>query len=398
MPLRAENLQQVRNASTSRESWHLGQLDALRGIAILMVMAVHAVYWGPDHVLPLHPSILGMIAFSGQRGVQLFFIVSAFTLYMSHANRRHEARPNLNFFIRRFFRISPMLYVAVVLAWMLWPEVLGTRKHVVLSLVYLSGFSPSTINSGAAGSWSVATEAAFYMLLPLLFRWIFTPVRAVWALVFAATFSLFILPRLASHFGDGGYWLLQSLPANLATFLFGIFGFFVWQELIAPATPKSRRFISTCFLVGFGVGYAYALPFFLTRVTFESAVLLLLTLGLISHPWRLLVNSATVRLGKLSYSLYLLHFYVARYVERFLLHEAEHHTWARAALFQFCAEYLVTLAITYVLALGTWRYIERPGMRIGQFLIAKLEGRAAKRLPEVTPPLSSLLDTPDAQF
>jgi peptidoglycan/LPS O-acetylase OafA/YrhL len=110
-----------RSAPQQNTAWHLGQLDALRGIAILSVMLVHAVYWGPDHILPLRPALLLMIAFAGQRGVQLFFLVSAFTLYMSHSNRRHEARPTLNFFLRRFFRITPMLYVSVALTYFLWP-------------------------------------------------------------------------------------------------------------------------------------------------------------------------------------------------------------------------------------------------------------------------------------
>ncbi len=108
--------------------WHLGQLDALRGLAILNVMLVHAVYWGPEHMLALRPALLLMIAFAGQRGVQLFFLVSAFTLYMSHVNRRDEAHPTINFFLRRFFRLTPMLYLSVVLTYFLWPQALGTAR------------------------------------------------------------------------------------------------------------------------------------------------------------------------------------------------------------------------------------------------------------------------------
>ena len=49
------------------------------------------------------------------RGVELFFVVSALTLCLSSAARSNrEALPTLNFYIRRFFRIAPMFYIAIM--------------------------------------------------------------------------------------------------------------------------------------------------------------------------------------------------------------------------------------------------------------------------------------------
>jgi peptidoglycan/LPS O-acetylase OafA/YrhL len=275
---------------------------------------------------------------------------------------------------------------------------MGTVPHALLSMVYLSDFSPSTITSGAAGAWSVATEAAFYMTLPLLFRWIRTPLQALPPLCLCTAFAYFIAPRIANHAGAEGFWLYQSLPANYPTFLLGVCGFFVWQRWIAPDrfTTEDRRSISACLLVAFGVLYMYALPFSFNKLTSESLILLLLVLALVTHPWRLLVNPVTVLLGKVSFSLYLLHFYVARYVERFLLFEAAHHGWAGSSKFQFCAEYLLTLFLTLPLALATWQWIEKPGIRLGRSLIGKLEQQRAAS--DRFPALTSTRDTPDSQF
>ncbi|MGA7989834.1 MAG: acyltransferase [Thermoanaerobaculia bacterium] len=63
-------------------------IDGLRGIAILMVVSVHTSQWcgngGPEtaHV----PGMKDLID-AGARGVQLFFLLSAFTLFASSKNR-----------------------------------------------------------------------------------------------------------------------------------------------------------------------------------------------------------------------------------------------------------------------------------------------------------------------
>ena len=72
---------------------HLDYIDALRGYAILGVVAVHASIAVPDLEWPLR-----FLAEQGARGVQLFFVVSALTLMLSwHARDDGELsiRPGL---------------------------------------------------------------------------------------------------------------------------------------------------------------------------------------------------------------------------------------------------------------------------------------------------------------
>jgi peptidoglycan/LPS O-acetylase OafA/YrhL len=79
-------------------------LDALRGWAIVGVIFVHnSIFWRPDS-----HALLSLIE-QGQRGVQLFYIISAFTLYLSYFRRsQDEISPVANFYIRRIFRIAPL--------------------------------------------------------------------------------------------------------------------------------------------------------------------------------------------------------------------------------------------------------------------------------------------------
>jgi hypothetical protein len=81
--------------SRSTDLQRVDYLDALRGIAILGVILVHSV------ILSHQGGLLGMVGLTGQRGVQLFYMVSAFTLFMSLDSRHTEQFQWSNFFIRR---------------------------------------------------------------------------------------------------------------------------------------------------------------------------------------------------------------------------------------------------------------------------------------------------------
>ena len=86
-------------------------VDSLRGIAVLMVVAVHTSgFKRPTSVWLL------TLAQLGARGVQLFYVVSAFTLYLSYEQRKSAGGFSFRgYFIRRVSRIAPMFWLAVVL-------------------------------------------------------------------------------------------------------------------------------------------------------------------------------------------------------------------------------------------------------------------------------------------
>src|SRR5206468_2969412 len=115
----------------------------------------------------------------GRYGVQLFFFASAFTIFYSYHNRfNKETNPDLKFIIRRFFRIAPLYYLAILFYYFVKnPDVLywsGGRpvglKLVVLNILFLHGFNVYANNSVVPGGWSIAVEMVFYCLVPLLYR------------------------------------------------------------------------------------------------------------------------------------------------------------------------------------------------------------------------------------
>ncbi len=162
------------------EKGHVTALDAGRALAIVGVVAVHLSFQFPNL-----PGAVTLLARMGQYGVQLFFVISAITIFMTleidHercGDARHVAR---RFYIKRFFRIAPLYYAAIAVYGLIsyaatrsgieraW--ILGAHgpMDVLLNLVFLHAFSPTAINNVVPGGWSIGVEMLFYMIAPLLF-------------------------------------------------------------------------------------------------------------------------------------------------------------------------------------------------------------------------------------
>src|SRR6185369_10001679 len=97
-------------------------IDSLRGIAIIGVLVIHCGQVGIINYSGFFQSII----LNGAIGVQLFFVASAFTIFLTYSNRYNkETAPVGNFFIRRFFRIAPMYYFGII--YFLWQDGFGVR-------------------------------------------------------------------------------------------------------------------------------------------------------------------------------------------------------------------------------------------------------------------------------
>ena len=211
---------------------HFDYINALRGYAILMVVAVHTATAFPDL-----PNWLAKILTQGARGVQLFFVTSALTLSMSWVARNETAA---NFYTRRLFRIAPMFWIAII--FFLWlngtapsnyaPYGIGFT-HITMTALLVQGVWPDTISSVVPGGWPVADEVIFYALFPAIVPPL---LKASWkSLIIVAVAVIVIAPRLSGLFEHGFsylfpgsesvagiYFSLWWFPRQLPCFIFGI--------------------------------------------------------------------------------------------------------------------------------------------------------------------------------
>jgi peptidoglycan/LPS O-acetylase OafA/YrhL len=335
---------------------------------------VHSAIWG-GFWLPMSLRIV-KIAHTGQRGVALFFMVSAFTLFLSHDNRRDERKPTRNFFIRRFFRLAPMFYVATVISVVFLPALAGPWRGILLSIFFLHGLSSAAINHGAVGGWSVADEALFYMVLPFLFSLIRNLKSALLWMVGALAICYPLSRVAAAHYPERAEFItLFSFSVEFPIFLFGIVAYFTWKDFIAPYAIRgpARKNLSGMLLLLSAVFYCSFLELGNKALYASSLPYFFLLIALSVYPWPLLVNKATRFLGKISYSFYLLHFVVFLTLQRWAISQATAHPFLSSNTARFVGCFFVTLLLTTPLAYVTWRWVEEPGIHLGRRIITKLE-------------------------
>lgn len=134
-------------------------LDWLRGMLALAIMAFHLTYW---QVIPLDAStVLGRL---GIYGVTMFFVLSGLSLALVYHAFFRDAGAVARFYVRRLFRILPLIWIAVALlpgieaqpAAKIWLNVTGAFGFVAPA---------DYINTGA---WSIGNELVYYALTPAL--------------------------------------------------------------------------------------------------------------------------------------------------------------------------------------------------------------------------------------
>jgi peptidoglycan/LPS O-acetylase OafA/YrhL len=348
-------------------------IDALRGYAILMVIAVHS----SQYVSDLSP-VVRTLADQGARGVQLFFVASALTLCLSW-KARHDGAPS--FYIRRFFRIAPMYYLCLPLFLYLQgfgpsasaPDGLGVR-HIIMALTFTHGFMPDTITSVVPGSWSIADEMIFYAVFPLLIGALFRArLSTMIVVVIAVTWGCHIIQRnlyslVAHNITDPqqaalwGMFLYLGFINQLPCFLLGMLVFKWLSE--ERRVPFPYFFVIGSVIVAVWIAFnPHGVPL-LGRLSLPvqyGAVFAAFALGVSRwQPW-FLVNPVIGWIGKVSYSGYLVHLAVLSSIP------IPHDTLTQA--------FLTVASITLAISSATFLCIEQPFNRLGHRVIARSRSR-----------------------
>lgn len=350
------------NRNTLTEIPHYKYVDCLRGVAIILVLIVHAM------VVSNGPSYF----FIGQRGVQLFYILSAFTLFLSLRERRHESKEMVNYFIRRYFRIAPLFYIALlanVIFRYLSDQKVFSLPEIFTGIFLLHGFNPDLINSIVIGGWSVAVEFSFYLVLPFIFLGIKSLKSSVILLIlsmFVCGFGSYALKRIYPEYAE--YFTFMWFFVQFPIFIMGIVSVFI-KDWVDRNIPLSKHKKVSFFLVAAGVVFILTIPVKNKTLYLTSIFFIPVLIGLSLYQWKVVVNKFMMFVGKISYSMYLIHFFVILVVRWFLdrFDIASKFDGHNYLYFITCLMviFLISLPVSWI----SWRFIESPFITLGRKLI-----------------------------
>lgn len=358
------------------------ELDGLRGIAILLVLIHH--YLGgrmpTDAYQVLHwVDVVFRLAWSG---VDLFFVLSGFLIGGILLEQRAAKNFLSAFFLRRGCRILPLyfawlgLYVVMLhllppeqgRGWVdetLAPRYPGWAYVFLVQNFFVAGhevFGPLW----QVPSWSLALEMQFYLLAPLLIR--FVPERKL-PVVLAGLIVAVPFFRLLMYLFYPFIFVYTLLPCRMDALLLGMLcACLLRDDRVRRWLEKEqvKLHVALAVLLG-GIAALNVLPF-CSRTSFEMvwfgyswlgifyACLLLITMtanrGVIVAVMR---NQILRYLGVIAYGVFLTHLGIAGLI----------HGWMRESNLNIhgAADALATLAalgVTLLVATLSWRFFEKP--------------------------------------
>lgn len=373
-------------------SHRIRALEGLRGLAAAIVVVRHTTNAIPMPEETRRRLLEGPWAplLDAQAAVALFFVLSGFVLAGSLA-RGNSFVDQLQFWVKRIFRIHPPYVAALLATWLAsFAYAVPAAKFATGWLRLLAGIQldaegllASLAYPGAAGGqlvvgWTLGIEMTWSLLLPVLF-WL--ALRTHWALPLA-------LAALPLAFG--GVPLFALYGAHFAL------GLALFRERARVEAALSRLPVAATAALFVAALLSYSGPQLLgwhvpglgiltTEVGHRASIALrlpgtalLIALALAVPWWRAALELRPMLfLGRISYSLYLLHMGVLILATRWIVPSNA----GRSALLV-----VVVLGASIAVSAAFYRAVERPAIRLGNRVCKALAGRRGREALESAAP------------
>ena len=374
---------------------HIIELDGMRGIAVVLVMALHL--FKRASYFTEHPVLLGFTKLTtvGWVGVDIFFTLSGFLITSILLKAKTGEHYFKNFYVRRILRIFPLYYAAIAIVLLFAPKVeedfLATLKTALpIMLLYQQNwallFKNFHITQYLGITWSLAIEEQFYFLWPFIVyklnreQLVKASIGYILVSIIGRTLGTLLWPNLA----QASTFFYYASFARFEEMLFGgLLAVFLTYD---GALEKVKRYALPVFLASFTVFVALhilslpgdphpehaSLP--LTLGGYTTAALS--TIGLIgifiTYPprnffRRFFSNPVLTFLGKYSYSMYIFHMTAALILLDVFWH-SEMRGWKAYILYPAS-----TYVVTVIIALLTWNLLEKHVLGLKKYFEYKPE-------------------------
>ena len=362
----------------------LWSLTGIRGVAAIWVVVYHLGQGVPG--FSIVPSLYSSpLVLNGFRGVDLFFILSGFIMMHVHAKDfEHIEMENVRrFALLRLLRIYPVNFAALLIILaicLILPDYVGWFRSWA-SKIPLESYTPLSFLQTATLSnrwllpdfglwnivtWSLSVELLAYLALPFLAS-LLLKVHSPGRCLFAAFISLTVMIALllAFHNWTGGSVTRLGILRGFGGFIAG-----AAMCRYVSLTPGYDRAAGWAALASVAmIGVLLTLPRFTILMPFAFAALissLSYQQGIVNA---LLSKVPIVFLGKISFSLYLVHYTPLAVLEWLFTSEVLPNT--TATVLASITAYAVTVLLLSIFLHYT---VERPCQRLGHTLVGRSTG------------------------
>jgi peptidoglycan/LPS O-acetylase OafA/YrhL len=349
--------------ATPHHAPRIAELDALRGLAALAVVLFHYL----DRYDELHDHVTDPLFYIpfGARGVQLFFVISGFVIFMT----LQRAKRPMDFVVSRFSRLYPGYWVAIIVTTLTVQGLdVGYYQRpmldVVLNFTMLQKLSFIPADDIEGAYWTLYVELWFYVAMLALFTLgLLRHIEAFLLLALGVSWVWWA----GEQWGGEGYWG-WNLTASFGL-VFGQIPFFVigigLYRLHMRERPRLALLVILAALATIPVQHP---PEFLAAALVAIAAFALILTGRAGF----LRQPVLVWLGAISYSLYLVHNFAGRSL---ILRLQDDAGWSADASIAaaLVASLVVATVLTYL--------VERPAQRLIRRAYANWRGRADQPRP-----------------
>lgn len=373
----------------STERYYRPGLDAVRLIAFLMVFLNHSLPVSDSRFIKyLGPDLTALYDLTDQCwrfGLSLFFTLSAFLIFELLQRERHLTGSVgvKQFYLRRILRIWPLYYLALLLGvwWAFrFGNGVGDLPQLGWFAVFLGSWFVNThgwIVNGAYPLWSISVEEQFYLFAPWLTKYCGRRLLFGFCalIVVIANWTLYLVAREPGTYHDTWTNSLIQFECFAAGMLLSL--------CLNGGIPKTHTSFRVLALVGAAVFWLVAGNIFSAfdeLRTPSGSWQLMIAYGLAAVGSSLIVwamldfqggrySQWAIHLGRISYGLYVFHSFALFLFAMIPMENTGmnglHSHVLRAALI-LAVRVAAPLLATYILAELSYRFFERPFLRMKQ--------------------------------
>jgi peptidoglycan/LPS O-acetylase OafA/YrhL len=366
-------------------------LDGLRAFAVLGVLWAHVwmfysnvpLFFGGKDVNP----ILG----SGGFGVDLFFVISGFCMYLMYG-KKSEMQFTLaqytQFLTKRWRRIAPAFYAVILFECLfhLYKDGMFPFRSLLFHVTFLNIFDGQNVLSPPF--WSLATEWHFYLVLPLIFirdshrKWLVLRIAALMFICVVFRIFYFQEQNLSEgkpiatdpiwfRFVEFGWGMLAAIFYLRKRILPKIFSNNIGVALALTIVMLGRMCMVTVFFNRFGDYAGFVRAVGEPIMTFGFAILVLNVIYSKSILQQVLESKPILFMGKISYSMYLWHWIISLYISYMIM---EFTGVSNVGLqLSFLISILAIIPVSYL----SYKYLEMPYFKKQGSGVSREEEKAA---------------------